>query len=241
MRSASLLVLSPVAILVLAGCPDMVRAPPPPGLEGGIGDGAIIPPPPRRDGGPGTDGGPARTDGGGEDASVDGGRPPGCIPVEGPTDPNRAAITLEDGSEFPFAVRSAFATWRCFVAAEPVLLVGLTDGTCTPTSGEQLVFALDKTLMVAPYEVVPETGSSDLITARFYAPRAGSPGSDEWGTCAGATGTLELAEFGLVPGTVLTGSYDLTLTDCQGTSLPPVRVMGSFAVPLDFGEDAICG
>jgi len=186
------------------------------------------------------------TDGGGDDASVDGGRPLGCIPVE-EGDRNEATVTLDDGSTFPFAVRSAFATWRCDVTEEPDLLVGLTDGTCIPASGEQLVFAFDLSSIdtifssLGSFDVGPETGVDDPLTVRFYTPREGSPGADEWGTCAGAAGMVELEEIGVARGTSIRGTYDLTLTDCQGTSLPPVRVMGGFSVPLEFDRDAICG
>ena len=239
MRSALAFALL-LAVPILAGCDEKVRAPAVPDVDGSTG--MVVPPPlMRRDGGS-HDAGTA-PDGSAADGSV--GMPDWCVAVAGPSDPNSATV-LSAGEPVAFPVMAAFTTWDSARCLDPTLLVGLTTGTCVPANGEQLLFAIDRAAIegmvvrVGTNIVDPETGFDDPITVRFYAPRTGGA-VDEWGTCAGSSGTITFEDVGAVVGERILGSYSLTLTDCrEPIDQPPIDVSGTFDVTIAIPFEDVC-
>jgi hypothetical protein len=225
----------------LVGCEAKTHSPLPPAPDARITDSSVfLPRPDGRVGDGGADTGmdaatDARTDVG--DATTDAALPLGCV-VAGVGTETTVDI-VAGGVTYPFTLNRAFATWdpaRCLT--EPAVIVGLTEGSCRPSVGDQLVFSIERDA-VGTFVTV---GSNAIFTepddvglrVRFR-----TAGTGEWGTCAESFGTIDFSSLDTVVGSRLTASYDLTLGDCRG-SADPVVVTGTFDLPLEISFESVC-
>jgi hypothetical protein len=237
------------ALVITSGCEEEMRAPPPPVTDGSMRDVMIVPPPPPGDSGA-MDGtitdssADATTDASDAGGDADAGLPVGCFAAGEGTGTD---VTISsEGSAIPFTVNRAFATWDpAFCITLPrTIIIGLTDGSCTPSVGDQLIFALAEdrigTSIVIGDNFVSETSGDTGLGVRFRTVGAGGTG-ELWGACTGSSGTVTFTNLGSGVGDQLTATYDMTLTDCtEPFDSPPLSVSGSFDLPLEISFETAC-
>jgi len=246
MRFSSIVLVFFGTATITSGCAEETRPPSPPARDASISDTSPIVTPPRRDSGAMDASADSSADGamdGATDATVDAALPLGCF-VAGEGTGTTADIAI-GGEAFPFAITRSFATWdpaRCLTS--PTVIVGLTEGSCTPSIGDQLIFSLRESAILNTIQLGTNTlfvEPDDVgLTVRFRSTGAGG-GADEWGTCAGASGTVDFTDLGSVVGSRLTATYDMILTDCRPPfDSAPIAVSGAFDLTLDVSLETIC-
>lgn len=165
-----------------------------------------------------------------------------------------------------FAVTRVRAFWEPS-CAPPTLRIEMSGGSCITTSNDHaLVFRLDaeKIRLGTIHEghnpilgdidagaaLLPDAASTGLgdggaaglttIPISYTRPQSRSP-SGTWGTCSGASGSLEVIG---VPSTNaqtrLQATFDLDLTACDNTGSAPQHLAGSFNVVLRRGLSDVC-
>lgn len=227
------------AAIALAGaCGDDGHPPAAPDYDGG----RVSPPPGSRtgrDGGP--DGGPDAGDAG---AALDAGVID-CVHV--PSGDEANALTVEQpGATEPFVLESAYVMWNDLDCEDPRLLIGLTDGSCLPGVGQQLLFAVDRDAVGASVVVGANVLSLEPTPLRvqFSRPSATSRDvRDVFGTCAAGTeGTIDFVAVGTETGASETASFEaVQLAPCtEPLDQPSVTVTGSFDLTLPVAFEAVC-
>ena len=206
-----------VVAVTLAGCGD--DAPPAAGADGSVGGG-----------GSGGGGGVSRRDSGATDAqpdaTSDSGLPPGCV-LPGA---NNQLTLQQNGEILELAIQSAFSDWDCDAET---LVIAIADGACTASMGSQLQLlvaeaAINTAVVTGPNLVIERPGS--IFLNANYVVRNATPNLH--GNCAGSSGTVVFTELSGQAGTALAGSFDLTLTSCDGDDDTPISAVGRFEVPL---------
>jgi len=198
----------------------------------------------RRDGGGAADG--AAADGASADGAMDadGGPAAGCIPVgDGPVEPNWINVFV-DGSPQPFPVASAFATWDTEACERPTLILGLSDGSCIPGFGQQLLILLardDIGTSIYPGENILEAEPfDDAMRVRYFVP-GGAAERDAWGSCTGAAGTVTFSDIDDTEGAAVRGTFSMALTDCvDPRDAPPATVSGAFDLTVPVAFETAC-
>jgi hypothetical protein len=75
---------------------------------------------------------------------------------------------------------------------------------------------------------------------RFFAARPGG-GVDEWGSCAGSSGSITFEDIDAVAGSRLAATFTLSLTDCRAPiDQPPIDVSGSFDLVITIPFEDVC-
>jgi hypothetical protein len=194
------------------------------------------------DGGAGTGGG---SGGSGGTGGSDGPRscedvdpvPPGFDP-----DPTMLpnVVTLPEDLE----VTRASAEWEegC---DQPTLRVTISSGNCPDGDGHELTFFLpangvaDSTVVLGLNQIMED--QAGYIRVRYTRPGRINP-SGEWGTCEGASGTLNITgELELLEGRTLQGDFFMELTRCDSGSDPALQQLdGSFNVEVPASLDDVC-
>lgn len=222
-------------LLLAAACGDeRVAAPPAPLRDGSTRDVQLIPDPPT-----------GRTDGGQPiDATLDdGGLIVGCEDIA-PEDPNTQLTVLDEGAATPFALSRAFIRWGDDCES-PVLLVGLTDGSCLPGVGRQLLFAVDRDAIAA--EVVE--GDFVLrpdptpLRVTFSRPVSSAPEMREvYGTCSpDVLGTITFESIGSAADSAWIARFStVELGHCDPARTDAVLLEGSFSLVLRESFESVC-
>lgn len=232
MRAPPLLrVLALFFATALCACGDTERPEAPPNSDGGI---TFPPSPPgsgSRDGGTGTDAGTI-LDASDQDGDT---RPPGCIaPGLG-----NQFTAQQSGAFLNVPVQSAFAQWDC---ARGDLVIGLSDGSCSPASGTQLQIVVAReginSFVIPGVNVLQEAPADTLLSAALLF-RSGT--DNRFGTCAGSSGLVDFDDLSGTAGGTLSGSFDMTLTSCDGDSDPAIVLLGTFNVTLVDAFETACG
>lgn len=162
--------------------------------------------------------------------------PPGTDP-----DPNVLANVVTTPADL--AVTRASATWDAS-CAQPTLRVTVSDGTCPNGDGHELTFYLpaadveERTLTIGQNVIMEDAAGH--IRVRYTRPGRLEP-SGQWGTCSGASGTLDIiGQLELIQGRTLQGNFVLDLTRCDDGEPSVQQVEGSFNVTVPASLDDIC-
>jgi hypothetical protein len=243
------------ALALVLGCRNEESNAPPPRSTGGgaasganMGDGGPRPRPPR-DSGPDEDedGGGETMDGGGE--PIDGGvLPSECeeVPVVRiPENEVTSDVQASTTSPLDFEVSRLVGAWEGDCDA-PVFRIELSGGECPNGNGHQLTFLVDAAAIrdgnfrLGLNSVLPEPNDIG-VRIRYERPDGTDP-EGEWGTCAGAEGTIDLLDD--APSTErlseLRSRFSLDLTACDDGTVPLQTVHGTFNVVMRRGLEDIC-
>jgi hypothetical protein len=148
------------------------------------------------------------------------------------------------GAPSDFAATRLVAAWEAS-CAKPTIRIAMSDGACPSGHGHELSFslaaaALDAGTIHGGLNTIVADPSPDQIAIRYARPNHLDP-NGTWGTCNGASGTLDLlGELATKAGTVFQGRFDLLLTACDGSTNGPESVSGTFNASLRRGVKDVC-
>jgi len=144
-----------------------------------------------------------------------------------------------------FKVTRQAATWRGDCAVDKALVVELSDGSCPNGRGHELEIMFstaaieDGQIALGNNPLYPELDGLGL-RVRYVRPDGLAP-SGTWGSCAGASGYLDLYEAPDVSTPMnLRGKYRFELTSCDDTRNGPIVVLGYFDVYVRRSLEVVC-
>lgn len=240
--------------VVVQACGDDEGAAPPGRSvgDGRDGGGGSRPPPviPDRDAGDGDEdgGGQMDTDSGADAGPGDAGAGPmSCddfeaIPPGIDPNPDMNFNAIEQPTDF--AATRASATWDIDNCSDPMLVVALSSGNCPDGDGHEIIFYVpaegieDGTVVLGNNPIAEDAPGK--IRVRYTRPTRVTP-NGQWGTCDGASGTLDLLRnIDLIQGRKLEANFLLELTRCDDGTPSVQTVEGQFNVEIPASIDKLC-
>ncbi len=189
-----------------------------------------------------SDGGPRD---GAPDAPAGGDAGPlrGCGELS-PSDPDNQLTVFQPGEVPAFVLDVAYIRWNELDCGHPTLLIGLTDGSCEPGHGQQLLLAVSEEAIGGTVTEGDFVLTSDPTPLRltFSRPDPTMPADREvFGTCGEVLGTLSFESVGADAGSLWQASFTgVELGSCETPEDPSVLVEGRFALTLPHAFAEVC-
>jgi hypothetical protein len=166
--------------------------------------------------------------------------PPGSV------DPVPGVYINRASSPADFEVTRTVVAWESS-CMQPTIRITLSDGDCPEGDGHALTFivpaaGIDNGDVLLGQNVVTGNPGSNNISVRYTRPDSlDLEPHGEWGSCAGASGTIELrGELQTDDDSAFVGQFQLELTRCDGGEESVQQLIGEFGVELPAGLLDVC-